>query len=136
MTAKKYLSQYKNLKKVLAAQEAKLEEIRALAEKSTPSLDGGGIGIISDRVGRGAAKLVDLEREIKQEKDYIIDLMIEIGDVIDEVKDPLLRLILVMRYIRGYTAEKTAEAIHYSVRQEQRFHQKAISEVNKILRSR
>ena len=133
MTAKEYLSQYQDLKKDIAAQEAKLEELRALAEKSVPSTEGGGIGIISDRVGNGAAKIVDLEREINQEKDYIVYLMIEIEDIIDEVKNSRLSLLLTLRYIRGYTHEKTAEKMALSVRHEGRLHKKALSEVEKIL---
>lgn len=135
MTAKEYLSQYQDLKKDIVAQEAKLEEIRSLAEKSTPSVEGGGRGIVSDRVGNGAAKIVDLEQEIEQKKGHLLDLMREIEEMIDEVKNPLLRLILIMRYIRGYTCEETADAIHYSVRQEQRLHKEALSEIEKILLS-
>lgn len=135
MTAKEYLSQYQDLKKYIAAQEANLEELRALAEKSTPSTEGGGNGLVSDRVGHGAAKIVDLKWEIEQKKERLLDLMREIEETIDEVKISRLRLILTLRYIRGYTVEKTAEAIHYSVRHESRLHDKALKEVEKILRS-
>lgn len=135
MTAKEYLSQYQDLKKDVAAQEAKLEEIRSLAEKSTPSAEGGGIGIVSDRVGNGAAKLVDLEREIREKKENVIDLMCEILKSIKKAKNPRLRLLLILRYIRGYTIEETAEKLKISERHCKRLHKRALAEIEKILLS-
>lgn len=135
MTAKEYLSQYQDSKKELAAQIENHKEIRSLAEKSTPSTECGGIGIVSDRVGNGAAKLVDLVREIEEKKVRCCDIMGKVLVTIEKVRNPHLRLLLTMRYIRGYTHEEIAEKLLISARHEMRIHKKAIAEVEKILRS-
>lgn len=135
MTAKEFLSRYRTLNEEINAKLDEAAQIRALAERVTPSENGGGSGAVSDRVGHGAARLVDLEREIDREIDRLVDMREEIETVIAKVKDVRLHLILTERYIIGSNYEKIAEKIGVSYMHTWRLHKKALSEVEKILRS-
>lgn len=114
MTAKEYLRQYRTLDAEINAKLEERAQIRALAERVTPSEQGGGSGTVSDRVGRGAARLADLEREIDAEVDRLTELRDEIVAMIREVPDYNQRMVLRMRYINGWTWEKIAVSLDFS----------------------
>lgn len=114
MTAKEYLSRYQTLSAEINAKLDEAAKIRALAERVTPSEHGGGSGTVSDRVGRGAARLVDLEREIDQDIDRLIDLRAEIETAIAKVEDERYRVILTERYLNGKKWREVSKAAHIS----------------------
>ncbi|MDE7233569.1 MAG: DUF1492 domain-containing protein [Ruminiclostridium sp.] len=114
MTAKEFLSQYRTLNAEINAKLDEAAQIRALAERVTPSEQCGGSGTVSDRIGHGAARLVDLEREINQDIDRLVDLQAEIVTMIREVGDYNQRMVLRLRYINGWTWEKIAESLGFS----------------------
>lgn len=68
MTAKDYLSQYKYLDAEISLKQEKKKRLEEIAEStSSPSYPGG--SGISDKVGKGAVNIVDIQKEI--------DIMIE-----------------------------------------------------------
>ncbi len=99
MTAKEYLSQYRELNAEINDKLKKEAQTRAIAERASPSEQSGGIGVVSDRVGRGAAELVDLKSEIDQKKVELADLREEILTAINSVPDVKQRKILRHYYI-------------------------------------
>lgn len=114
MTAKEFLSQYRTLNAKINAKLDEAAKIRALAERVTPSEQGGGSGIVSDRVGRGAVRLADLEREIDQDIDRLMDLRAEIETAIENVEDERYRVILTERYLNGKKWCEVSKAVHIS----------------------
>lgn len=126
MTAKEYLSQYRTLNDEINAKLEQKRELFALATSVSPSTTHGGGGNVSDKVGRTAAKLLDLELEINADIDRLVDLRWEIEEVIAGVPDERLRTLLELRYVNGLTFEQVAERMNYSVVQIRRLHKKSL----------
>lgn len=114
MTAKEYLRQYR---KLAADIDSKYEEIRQLRERATrlsPSAMFDRDGGVSDKVGRTAARIADLERDIRERVNGLVKLQGEITGVIDSIGDPNIRAMLTYRYINGWSWRKIAARMHYS----------------------
>ncbi len=95
MTAKEYLSRYRLLNAEIAAKREQADSIRELAESVSHFSNGaGGNGGNGDKVGRYAAKLVDLENEIIAETNKLVELKREIEGSIAVIDDPMLRQLL------------------------------------------
>ena len=75
---KAWFQQCRDQAAVVDAQRRKIERIRELSEKTTPSLSGmpGGCGA-GDKIGSGAAKIVDEQRELQHMEKKLLDLRIE-----------------------------------------------------------
>lgn len=136
MTAKEYLKRYRTLNAYI---DCKLEEVAQLRELSTrisPTAMFDRNGNVSDKVGRTAAKIVDLEREIDREVDELVHVRSEIEEVISSVDDADCRLLLAMRYINGYSWRRIAAKMNYSVDNVIGYiHRKALHEVEIKLNS-
>lgn len=65
MSAKEYLSQYRNLNTRVNAKCEQLARLRELSTKVSVGQGGGAPGCVSDRVGNIVAKICDAEREIR-----------------------------------------------------------------------
>lgn len=129
MTAKEYLSQYGTLNSEINAKLEQKRQLFELAASVAPSATHGGSGNVSDKVGRTAAKLLDLEREINADIDRLVDLRREIEAVIAGVPDERLRTLLELRYINGVTFERIAEHLDLSAVQIWRLHKIALEAV-------
>lgn len=113
MTAKEYLSQYRLLSAEIDAKLDEAAQIRALAERVTPSDQGGGSGTVSDRVGHSAARLVDLGREIDWEIERLVNLRSEIQEKIEGIEDARGKTILTERYINGKSLLEISRRMNY-----------------------
>ena len=95
MTAKEYLSQYKDLNDSI---NAKLEQVGELRRKAqtvgSGSSDGAHSSTPRDRIGEITARIVDLEHEINEDIDRSIDLQREIRAAIATVPEVRLRTLL------------------------------------------
>ncbi len=134
MTAKEYLSRYRNLDEEINAKIAQVEELRRRAQ-TVGSANQSGVhsSLPYDRVGEITSRIVDLEREINEEIDRLVSVQREIKEVISEVHEERLRTILELRYINGLTFDKIAKQMNYSHRQIYRFHEKALEKVKMSL---
>lgn len=132
MTAKEYLSQYKHLDAEIKLKEEQKKRLEELAESISSVIDPRGTGI-SDKVGWTAAKLVDIENEIRAMIDRLIALKSEIEKSIGAVEDIKLRRILTLRYINGHTFEQIAEEMDYSLRQVLRKHKAALKKFENVI---
>lgn len=94
MTAKDYLSQYKYLDAEINLKQEEKKRLEELAESTASANYPGGSGV-SDKVGKGAGNIVDLQKEI----DNLKALKSNIEGVIKAVENPKYRLILTMKYI-------------------------------------
>lgn len=135
MTAKEYLKRYRTLNAYI---DCKLEEVAQLRELSTrlsPTAMFDRNGNVSDKVGRTAAKIVDLEREIDREVDELVKMRKEIEETVSKIDDERFKTLLTMRYINGYKWEKIALEMHYSYSSITYYlHPRALREVEKHMK--
>ena len=84
MDIKEFLSQHKIINDCINAKLDEIKELRSLATRLSPSLSGEShsVGTVSDRVGRTAAKIADLEKEVNDEIDKLIGVKEEITAMI------------------------------------------------------
>ncbi len=109
MTAKEYLSQYKDLNDSINAKLEQVGELRRKAQTvSSGSSDGAHSSTPRDRIGEITVRIVDLEREINEDIDRSIDLQREIRAAIATVPDVRLRTLLEYKYINLLTLDETA----------------------------
>lgn len=67
--------------------------------------------------------------------DELVSYKNDILNVIDKVSDPLLKQILFLKYVKGYSVEKIADEIYYSERNIWRLLNEAYDELEKIIAS-
>lgn len=136
MTAKEYLKRYRTLNAYI---DCKLEEVAQLRELSTrisPTAMFDRNGNVSDKVGRTAAKIVDLEREIDTQVDELSESRRRIEQALNEVKDERLRTLLYMRYINGKSWGEISKQLIYSRDYViKNLHPKALKEIDMILKT-
>lgn len=116
MTAKQYLLQYRDALMELKCKEAERQTLIERATSTAPSMQGGApvIGSITDKTGRGAANVADLDREIEAEEKALNELLSSIRRTISQVPDVSERNLLTYYYVCGYTWEQTAVEMAYS----------------------
>ena len=130
MTAKEYLSQYKDLNDSINAKLEQVGELRRKAQTvSSGSSDGTHSSTPRDRIGEITARIVDLEREINEDIDRSIDVQRGILTAISTVPDERLRHLLELRYINFHTLEEIARRMDYSYKQICRLHGKALLQI-------
>jgi len=134
MTAKEYLKRYRTLNAYI---DCKLEEVAQLRELSTrisPTAMFDRNGNVSDKVGRTAAKIVDLEREIDREVDELVEMRKEIEETISKIEDIDIRTVLEYRYINGFSWRRIAYTMHYSEKHITGYvHRKGLQEIEKLI---
>lgn len=130
MTAKEYLSQYKNLNGSINAKLEQVGELRRKAQTvSSGSSDGTHSSTPRDRIGEITARIGDLEHEINEDIDRSIDVQRGILTAISTVPDERLRHLLELRYINCLTLEEIARRMDYSYKQICRLHGKALLQI-------
>ena len=135
MTAKEYLSRYRQINLLIDSKLDELRRAREIATRLSPTAMFDKNGNVSDKVGSAASRIVDLERKIEGEASELIAIRDEITGTISAVEDERLRELLTMRYINGYGWQKIAFKMHYSVDHVACYmHRKALRDVSKILK--
>ena len=116
MTAKEYLAQYRECVKDIRCKDEELARLIEDATRVSPSLDdvGHAPGSVSDRVGRAASEIADIEREIEEERNAARLLRQDIRASIAAVPEGNLRRLLTYRYICGCTWERVAVKLDMS----------------------
>ena len=77
-TVKAWFQQCRDGAACVEAQKRKIERIRELSEKTTPSMTGmPGGGGVGDKIGSGASKIVDEQRELQRMETDLCNLRIE-----------------------------------------------------------
>lgn len=119
--------------------DSKLDEIahlRDIATRLSPTAMFTNNGDITDKVGRTAAKIVDLQREIDAEIDEIRKIRAEIEETIAAVDDADCRLLLSLRYINGYSWRRIAANMAYTENHVTGYlHYKALKKVAEIMQN-
>ena len=129
MTAKEYLSQYRDCVESIKCKRFELERLLDDATSITPSREDTGhtTGNVSDKVGRIGSEIADISREIDEECAAVRTLRRDIRASISAVPSGTLRRLLTYRYICGCTWERTAVKLNMSyVHVVHRLHPKAL----------
>lgn len=113
----------------LISQRCKLKE---LAQRITASCEErGSCGSVSPKNSTEEAllKLADTELNIEKQIEELASVYVEINNAIQQVDDPVSRVILTRRYLSFETMEQIAEGINYSVRNTKYLHKQALNKV-------
>ena len=103
-----------------------IAELRATAEKVSPTYSlapGGGSG---DSMTNAAARIVDLEREIAADSARLADELALVEFLIGSLDDFRQRQVVEYRYIHDYSWRQIQEELKYTERQILRFHRAAL----------
>lgn len=124
----KFLKRYKQIDKEINQLLLEKSEIFSLGTKITPTYSDMLKGTSeSDKVQSTVEKLEEYERKIDIKIDDWCEAKLDIEKAIHTVESDKLRLLLRYRYINGWTFEQIAVQMHYTWRQINRLHKKAIN---------
>lgn len=134
MTAKEYLNRYRRINAEIDCKLEEIAQLRTLATRLSPTAMFDRNGNVSDKVGRTAVKIVDLEHKIDTEIDKLIGIREEITGAISQIEDVDIRTILEYRYINGWSWRRIAAKMHYTENHLTSYlHPKALREVEKFV---
>ena len=98
----KQLSRLRDLKKEIKMYQERLVELQSLSEVKSSVLTGMPVSkSVSDKIGYSVIKIINT-------KNTLTKLCEEITEYIENVDDPIIRMILTYRYINNFSWEKTA----------------------------
>lgn len=137
MTAKQFLSQARRIDKRIDNYVEEITQLLTLATKTTPSnaqerVQSSGTG---DKVGDGASKIADLQREMDEWVDELLIKKEEIRKVIEQVDDTDCYDLLYKRYILYKKWEQIAVDKDITTMGVWKMHGRALKKVEKILES-
>lgn len=133
MTAKEYLSQYRNLDIKIDGMVEERERLYSRAKTVGGSIiDGTPKSAKSDNTAKHEKildRIMELDDMINSRIDGLIALRHEINAAINAVDDDRLRMILRLKYVNGHTLESIALDMGMSHRHMCRLHGQALKEV-------
>ncbi len=134
--AKEFLRGYQQSEYKLRMYEKAIADIRERATRINAVLypDRIQAGYNSDRIGDAAVMIADTEERMREEVSKAQSTLDQIITVIRRVPDEILQCILLARYVRFRTWGQIADDMCYEARSVYRLHNKALQEVDKILR--
>ena len=106
---KKELSQLYYLKKEIKEQQKRIKELEAVATSCSSKIEGLPTGEgISDKIGNYAAQIADLKALLDLNLKKCFYELNRLERYIQSVDDPLIRQIIIYRFISGYSWRKIA----------------------------
>lgn len=135
MKAKEYLSQAFWLDQRVNTKLEQLQILRDLSMKVSANLTVEKVAGGNNKKGHmenTVAKIVDLEKEIKEDLARSIAIKAEIMNTISQVDDPIGQIILEMRYINGKGWDEISSSLNYRDSSIFKIHSRALKEVNRI----
>ena len=106
---KKELSQLYYLKKEIKQQQRRIAELEAVATNCSTKITGlpSGKGI-SDKIGNYAAQIADLKALLDLNLKKCFYEFNRLNRYIEEVEEPLIKQIMIYRFVNGYSWRKIA----------------------------
>lgn len=133
MQAKEYLEQAYRLNELIESNKSELDELRVLSESVSgidTSKEPSGSSCSGDAgFTRIIAKIIDLEKAIKNDIESMLSLKLEIRTTINTVKDNDEKLLLKLRYLNFMTWENICDKMCVSVRTAHRIHADALKNI-------
>ena len=124
---KHYLRQAYKTELRINSKLEQLEALRALAEKTTTTLEltpkGQGGSKTTENI---VTKMVDLEREIESDIEGLLNVKADVRNAIKMVDEPELRLLLELRYLCYHSWGDIARAMGYDDKYVHKLHSKAL----------
>lgn len=138
MTAKEYLGQAYRLDQRINSKLQQVEHLRSLTQKVTVSYGGETVSHSRDvtSLQNTIIRLMEAEDEINRQIDELVDLKLDIGKTIGQVKNESYRMILEKRYLCFLPWDQIAADMNYSRRWTLTKHERAVDVVDKLLRER
>ena len=138
MTAKEYLGQAYRLDQRINSKLQQVEHLRSLTQKVTVSYGGETVSQSRDvtSLQNTIIRLMEAEDEINRQIDELVDLKLDIGKTIGQVKNESYRMILEKRYLCFLPWDQIAADMNYSRRWTLTKHERAVDVVDKLLRER
>lgn len=135
MTAKEYLEQAHSMDLQIKSKIAQLRSIQSLSQKVTQVLtDMPKAQMLSSSLEDSVGKVVDLEREIREEITQLGKIRHDIEQKVALVKPSEVRSVLELRYLAFMDWEEVATNMNYSRRWVLRLHSKGLKQVNNFLK--
>ncbi len=135
MNAKEYLSQALWLDQRVNTKLEQLQTLRELSMKVSANLTVEKVAGGNNKKGHmenTVVRIVDLEKEIKEDVERSIAIKAEIMNTISQVDDPIGQIILEMRYINGKGWDEISSSLNYRDSSIFKIHSRALKEVNRI----
>ena len=128
MTVKELLESHKSMDLLINSKIEQLQEFRSLATKMSANLTNGSKpgGTVSDRVGRTAAKIVDLENDINDHINRLLGIKTVIENILSSINNTVYAVLLERRYVMYEPWEVIAEKMNYTPRHITRLHNRAM----------
>ena len=124
MSAKEFLGRARRIDRRIDETRERLQRMRARLE--------GRVSRLSRTPGSrrrwsdGVDDVIDLERRMERQIAEMCRIKMEVMDAIDGVQDATCRVVLELYYLDGMSWEQVANRMHYSVRNVQLIHGKAL----------
>ena len=117
----------------------KLDELQALEDKVTKITASLGGEIVSgsrsqDKLGDAVARIVDFERELKEDLDIYKLAKQQVSEIVDRVKDPDQVNVLYKLYFFDKSWEQIAEEMNMTSRNAQYIHGRALQSVLALMK--
>lgn len=134
MNIRQFLNRHFEINNEINSKLEQVAELRRLGTSAPSPIfsESHSVGTHSDRVGRTAAKIADLENEINEEIDRLVDLKCRIREIIAAIPESMQRTILERHYLLGESWERIGEKVGYSTRHVTRLHNQAIEALEAI----
>lgn len=131
MDVRRMLALHKALDERINLKLDEIAHLRALAERATMRIGGtkGKKGSYSDKVGKYASKIADLEKKIDSEIDRLVTMKERIMDIAASLDDDLERNIIERHYIMHESLTDISEKLGYSLRHITRVHIRALEKL-------
>jgi len=137
MTAKEFLNQAYLLDQRIKAKSDQIQSLNELATNCSAVLTGmpRNPNKSQSPMADAVCKIIDLENEIARDMNRLVEIKKEIVEVIKKVDDVELRTLLEQRYLCGSTWEEISISLNKKMRWTFMLHDKALAEVEKILKN-
>lgn len=134
MDVKRMLLSHKHLDEKINLGLDEIAHLRALAERASVRLGGGSRpkGTHSDKVGKYASKIADLEKKIDREIDRLVSLKERIIDIAASLEDDTERSVIERHYILHENFTDISEKLGYSIRHITRIHNRALEKLEQM----
>ena len=128
MNAKDFLSQAYRLNDKINNRVERMAILNSLATNCTSVMTGmpHGPNKETDRMEKTIIRIIELQYKIKEEKNKLVDLKVQIEDAIREIDDEDCQIVLEMRYLMFLRFEEISVRLNYSIENVYRLHRKGL----------
>ena len=134
MTFEEFINRKLDLDEQAYKIDAKIQLLRAQAEKSTStvSLTPGGNAYDDSRLEELVLKIADLEKEEAQIENEMAGVSAELSTFLSRLSSPIQMRILMMRYVDLMPFDAIARKVHFTSRSMYRYHRKGLAEAKAL----